>query len=268
MRFTDLNEYEIARLGKLCTRNKVEWICFFKHISYKAQIFVLEDKYALDILTKIYTVGGAIRKKDLIDISYNSDKNMYNYISKLLDLNLLKQEGKRDSIIGLTSVSLSIVRKVKVNNSINISSITSNHLDRAAFLLRVHEKDKDIIIDEYIFTTYFTDIFFNDYAKDEKHSNKRIYLEKLLQKDFASLKSNQIYINSFDKVTIYALNSMDLELKLKNLSEMSFLKKTGYILNLKEVILPNEFKGKQKLEELKKLDFTYIKLKDVKFEFI
>lgn len=268
MRFTDLDEQEINRLGELSIRNKVEWVCFFKHISYKAQIFILEDKYALDILTRIYVTGGAIRKKDLIDISYYGDKKMYSYISKLLDLNLLKQEGKRDSIIALTSVSLSILRKMKVNNSINTSSLTSNHLDRAAFLLRSYEKYKDIIVNEYTFVTYFTDMYFNDYAKDETQSNTRVYLEKILQKDFISLKSNNIYLNSVNEVIIYALNTMDLKLKLQALDHMNLMRKINRVFRITKIMLPEHLEGKEKLDELKKLELSRIKLENVEFEFI
>lgn len=268
MRFTNLNEQEIKRLGELSLKNETEWICFFKHISYKAQIFVLEDKHALDILTKIYVVGGAIRRKDLIDISYNGDKNMYNYISKLLKLNLLKQEGQRDSVIALTSISLSIMRKVKVKNSVNISNLTSNHLNRAAFLLSVYEGDNNIITDEYAFITYFIDALFGDYSKNEIESNKRVHQEKILQKDFISLKSNQIYINASNKITIYALSFIDLELKLKALNEMSFLREINKRFNLVKIILPNSLEGKEKLGDLRTKEFTNVGLEKVEFEFI
>lgn len=263
MRFTDLNEKEICRLGDLAMRNKVEWVCFFKHISYKAQIFVLEDKYAFDILYKIYKVGGAIRKKDFINIAYKGDRNMYSYISKLRELNLLNQEGQRDSIIALTSISLSIIKKAKVKNSISISNITINHLDRAAFLLSVHEKGNNIIVDEYSFTADVTNVTFRDDSK------QRVLLDEILQKDFSFLKSNQIYMsNNYDEFIIYALNPMDLKLKLATLDEMGFAAALKNKFKLSKIILPKLLEGKENVGELRIEEFKNLDITKVEFEFI
>lgn len=269
MRFTDLNKEQINYLCESSVRTNVEWICLFKHISYKAQIFVLEDKYAYDILNKIYISGAVIRKKDLIDISFDSKKIMYNHISKLIEMKLLKQDGQRDSVIGLTSIGLSLIKKKKIKNSTNISNVTSNILDRAAFLLSVYEAGYKFKVDQFEFITCFTDIIFDDYVKNEEERNKRLLIENYLKKDFATLKSNQIYICDSYEIIIYALNSVDLAIKLDILNKILFFEKTKILFNIKKIILPSKFKkNKNNLEDIKHNEFKSIKVENPLFEFI
>ena len=133
-RLNNMNAAEMNRLAML-HKDQVTWIAFIENVSYKTQLYVLENKDVEDLLNVIYNIGGIVRRDDLINIYFNGDKNKYALISKMAKFNLLKIEGSRKAIIGLTSASLSIIRKKVEKNSKKPSSSTSNELDIAAFLL-------------------------------------------------------------------------------------------------------------------------------------
>ncbi|WP_455539538.1 hypothetical protein [Terrisporobacter sp.] len=284
MRLSGLNEYEIRKISNYSKQDKIEWIGFFKDISYKAQIFVLEDRYAENILKKIYICGGAVRRKDLIDIGYDGDKNMYNYISKLIKNGLLNQEGKRDSILYMTTTSLSIISKKRVKNSINISDISSNMLDKAAFLLTIEKKYNGKIQSESEFiSNYIDNIIANDYISDPNIYERLRSVETALESDFKLLTSNGIYsykkASGFNTLFIYALNPSDLMLKISKLQEIKILKMFDKIdINAKTadvdvyinkiITLDMSERQKSQLEEFKKEKFDNLKLDNLTFEYI
>ena len=124
-RLNNMNAAEMNRLAML-HKDQVTWIAFIENVSYKTQLYVLENKDVEDLLNVIYNIGGIVRRDDLINIYFNGDKNKYALISKMAKFNLLKIEGSRKAIIGLTSASLSIIRKKVEKNSKKPSSSTSN----------------------------------------------------------------------------------------------------------------------------------------------
>lgn len=239
-RLNNMNAAEMNRLAML-HKDQVTWIAFIENVSYKTQLYVLENKDVEDLLNVIYNIGGIVRRDDLINIYFNGDKNKYALISKMAKFNLLKIEGSRKAIIGLTSASLSIIRKKVEKNSKKPSSSTSNELDIAAFLLHSIKSKRISLVNEFDFCLNVIDFNFDSDYCTEGLCKKRNDMQLKMENHFNRLIRNNIYIIHNNNglapshALIYALNKVDLELKLDVLSSLgsSSMKMTRLILPLK-----------------------------------
>lgn len=224
-RFNNMNAAEINRLAML-PGNQVTWVAFLENVSYKTQIYVMEHEEVKDLLDTIYKIGGMVRRDDLINIYFDSDKNKYTLIKKMISFNLLKLEGSRSAVIGLTSVSLSIIEKKIVKNSTKVSSATSNELDIAAFLLSSIKNKGISLINRFDYCLNIIDYSYDSDYLTEELCQTRYELQLKMEKIFNKLITNNIYtIRSSgpapSHLLIYALNDLDLQLKLDTFSSIS-----------------------------------------------
>lgn len=217
-RLNNMNAAEMNRLAML-SKNQVTWVAFIENVSYKTQLYVLENEDVEDLLNVIYNIGGVVRRDDLINIYFNGDKNKYALISKMAKFNLLKIEGSRKAIIGLTSASLSIIRKKVEKNSKKPSASTSNELDIAAFLLSSIKNKKISLYNQFDYCLNMIDYAFDSDYLTEELCKERDALQLKMEKIFNKFINNNIYtIRNSDiapsHLLIYALNPVDLQLKL------------------------------------------------------
>ena len=229
MKFTDLTKEKIIEVASGDLKNR-ELVLFFDFIRYEPQLFLLDNENALNILKLIYKCGGAVRRTDLIRIIFNGDKKIYELINKMIELKLLNIEGQRDSIIGLTSISLSILKGKRIKNSIKISQFTSNLLNKAEFIMRcnhngiVVENDTKLSLDAYIMKY--------------KNLSKVNELGKLCVKTLESCKENNVLISEdLKELVIYALDEKDFYKKMNNINSVEF-PLSSLRFNIEKIILP------------------------------
>lgn len=178
----------------------------------------------------LYKAGGAVRRLDLVNIAFNRDKKIYDLINKMIELNLLNIEGKRDSVIGLTSISLSILRGERVKNSIKISQFTSNSLDKAEFMMRCN--CNDILVRNEVKSAL--DAFRKKYQDHSRVDD----LSKACLQTLNSCKDNNIFISSDLKtLVVYALNEVDFYKKIDNIGSIKY-KIKHLRFDIERIILP------------------------------
>lgn len=218
-RFQNMSAAEISRLAML-SPNQVTWVAFLENVSYKSQMYVLENEEVGNLLKIIHQIGGVIRRDDLISIYFDNNKNKYTFIKKMINFNLLKIEGSRNAVLGLTSTSLSIIEKKVVKNSTKISSATSNQLDIAAFLLNSIKNKNISILNKFDYCSRIIEYAIDSDYLTEERCEKMHNLQLVLERSFDKLMNNNIYIIrnignlAPSYLLIYSLTQSDLQLKL------------------------------------------------------
>ena len=241
MKFTDLTKEKIIIEVAYSNLKNRELVLFFDFIRYEPQIFLLDNENALNILKLIYRCGGAVRRTDLIKIVFDGDKKIYDLINKMIELKLLNIEGQRDSIIGLTSISLSILRGKRIKNSIKISQFTSNLLDKAEFIMRCNCNGIPVGIDTNLSLRLYT----KRYRENAKVNELRNFCKKTLQ----DCKDNNVFVSrDLKTLVIYCLNEKDFYKKIDNINRIEYpLKSLRF--DIERIILPaSNFEDKLDIE--------------------
>lgn len=209
-----------------------ELVLFFDFIKYEPQLFLLNNEKAFKVLKMIYMSGGAVRRLDLINIAFNKDKKIYELINKMIELNLLNLEGKRDSIVGLTSISLSILKNKRVKNSIKISQLTKNSLDKSEFIMKCNSNN--IFVETDIKSTLYF------YAKKHKNVSDINNLLKICFQTLSICKNNNIFVSKdLKSLVVYALNETDFYKKLDNINSIKY-KLKDLRFNIETIVLKSK----------------------------